>query len=348
MRIGDQHQPFAEPQIPRPGNPSGPATHAAAFLNLGYRLAAESAAAVSDAAAAAGRSATFEAERPRLTGLAYRMLGTRDDAEDVVQDAWLRWDRAATAVDNPAAWLTTAVSRLALDRLRARQRDRTTYVGPWLPEPLVTATDSTADGADPAERAVMRESLSLGFLHVLERLTPRERVAFVLSEVFDESHARIGDVVGATATASRQLVHRARRKLADERPPDVVTHDGLGAVVDAFVEACASGEIDALLHVLAPDVVLVSDGGAERHAARRPVVGPQRVAQFVTTIVKRMPPSTVVERPIVNGGPAIVLRGPDGPLLAMGFEATAAGLRRLTIIVAPAKLARLDEPAHLV
>ena len=298
-------------------------------------------------AAAAGRSATFEAERPRLTGLAYRMLGMRDDAEDVVQDAWLRWDRVATAVDNPAAWLTTPVSRLALDRLRARQRDRTTYVGPWLPEPLVTATDSTADGADPAERAIVRESLSLGFLHVLERLTPRERVAFVLSEVFDEPHTRVGDVVGATATASRQLVHRARRKLADERPPEVVKGDELGTVVDAFVAACASGDVDELLRTLAPEVILVSDGGSERRAARHPIVGSDRVSRFLLTLTRRIPAAVDLSIPVVNGERAVLIAW-QGERLLVVLEPGPAGLHRILMVVAPTKLARLDEPAHLV
>ena len=304
------------------------------------------------AAQAADRLARFEDERPRLVGLAYRMLGVRADAEDVVQDAWLRWDRSGGPADdvaNPAAWLTTVVSRLALDRLRSRQRDRTTYVGPWLPEPLLVARDPADDrSSDPAEVAVRNESLSLGFLHVLERLSPRERVAFVLTEVFDESHERAGAVVGATATASRQLVHRARRKLADERPPDALASAQLADVVDAFVAACATGEIDALLRVLAPDVVLVSDGGAERHAARRPVIGPHRVGRLLAYLMKRLPEGCTVERTPVNGAPGLVVRWSGAPVVVLAFEASPAGVRRVRMVLAPDKVADVDRPVRLV
>lgn len=294
----------------------------------------------------AGPAAVFEAERARLLGLAYRMLGTMADAEDVVQDAWLRWAGADhAAVDNPAAWLTTTVSRRALDRLRARRRDRASYVGPWLPEPVVVA--DRGDAADPAERAVQAESLSLGFLHLLERLSPRERVAFVLTEVFDEPHERAGAAVGANAAGSRQLVHRARRKLAGERPPDLVRGDALAGVVDAFVLACATGEVDALLRVLAPDVVLVSDGGAERHAARRPVVGADRVARLVANIAHRLPAACDVVRTTVNGDAAVLLRGDRGPIVLVTVEAGPGGVRRLRLVVAPSKLTRLEAPVAM-
>ncbi len=299
------------------------------------------------AAGAASGAEVFEAERARLLGLAYRMLGTFADAEDVVQDAWLRWakvDRAA--VENPAAWLTTTVARRSLDRLRARRRDRATYVGPWLPEPVVVA--DRGDAVDPAERAVRAESLSLGFLHLLERLSPRERVAFVLTEVFDEPHDRAGAAVGANAAGSRQLVHRARRKLAGERPPDVVRGDELAGVVDAFVNACATGEIDALLRVLAPDVVLVSDGGAERHAARRPVVGAGRVARLVLFVARRIPDGCEVVRAVVNGDPAVVVRWGDRPVVVVTMEAGVDGVRRIRQVVAPSKLTRLGVAVKVV
>jgi len=154
--------------------------------------------------------------------------------------------------------------------------------------------------------------------------------------------------VGATASASRQLVHRARRKLADERPPEVVTNDGLGAVVDAFVAACASGDVDALLRTLAPDVVLVSDGGAERRAARHPILGPDRVSRFLLTLTRRMRPGVELSFPVVNGEPAVLMRWSPGEELLVVLEASAEGVRRVLMVVAPAKLARFDEPAHLV
>jgi RNA polymerase sigma-70 factor (ECF subfamily) len=278
------------------------------------------------------------------------MLGARDDAEDVVQEAWLRWHRAGAGADNPAAWLTTTVSRLALDRLRVRKRERARYVGPWLPEPVVLAAPEPADvhAHDPAEHALRRESLTLGFVHVLERLTPRERVAFVLAEVFDEPHAVVAGAVGSNPTASRQLVLRARRKLAAERDRDAERPvPPPGAVVRAFAAACATGDLASLLRLLDPNVVLVSDGGPTRHAARRPVVGADRVARLVTFLARRAHGATpAIEE--VNGQVALVARRGGSVDLVLTAEATDAGaIRRLRIVVAPAKLAAFDRPLVL-
>jgi RNA polymerase sigma-70 factor (ECF subfamily) len=286
----------------------------------------------------------FGDERPRLLGLAYRMLGTRADAEDVVQDAWLRWQRADRAgIDRPAAWLTTVVSRLALDLLRARQRDRADYVGPWLPEPVPTGA---APGEDPAELAVRTESLTLGFVHVLERLNPRERAAFVLADVFDEPFRDIAGILGETESNCRQLASRARRKVVDPDAParrSASTAEVSGAL-DAFLAASAGGDLDALLAVLAPDVVALSDGGAARHAARRPVVGAHRVSRFVLGVAHRLPIDAIVVLTELNGRPALVVRRATEVLLSISLEVRDGRIRRLYLVVNPDKLHQLDLP----
>lgn len=289
----------------------------------------------------------FAVERPRLTGLAYRMLGSMADADDVVQDAWLRWDAAARdEIRNPAAWLTTAVSRLALDRLRARQRDRERYVGPWLPEPVLV--DTTPAGADPVDGVVASESLSLGFVHLLERLSPRERVAFVLTEVFDEPHRRAAEVLGANEVASRQLVSRARRKLGDDAAPRRVALADVEPVARAFAMACAGGDTDALVRVLAPDVVLVSDGGADHHAARRPVRTPERVARLLLFLARRLPADAEVAPAVLNGVPALVVRRRGRVRFALLVGVVDGLVRHVHVVVNPAKLAWVERPVALV
>lgn len=294
-----------------------------------------------------GHVELFAAERPRLAGLAYRMLGSMADADDVVQDAWLRWDAAERDdIRNPAAWLTTAVSRLALDRLRARQRDRERYVGPWLPEPVLV--DVPAPGADPADGVVARESLSLGFVHLLERLSPRERVAFVLTEVFDEPHRRAAEVLGANEVAARQLVSRARRKLGDDAAPRRASLAEVTPVVQAFALACAVGDTDALVRVLAPDVVLVSDGGADHHAARRPVRTPARVARLMLYLARKMPADADVRAALLNGQPALVVRRGDHVRFAVVVAVVDGLVRDIHVVVNPAKLAWVERPVALV
>lgn len=286
----------------------------------------------------------FASERPRLLGLAYRMLGTRSDAEDVVQDAWLRWQRADRAgIDRPAAWLTTVVSRLALDLLRARRRDRADYVGPWLPEPVPTGG---AVDDDPAARAERNDTLSLGFVHVLERLNPRERAAFVLADVFDEPFRDIAEVLGETESNCRQLASRARRKVVDPDAPArrAVSPADVSGVLEAFLAASATGDLDALLAVLAPDIVLLSDGGAARHAARRPVTGPHRVSRLVLGLAHRLPADASVLVTELNGCAAVVVRTAGEVLLTMSVDVRDGCIRQLLLVVNPDKLRLLDLP----
>lgn len=244
--------------------------------------------------------ATFEAERPRLVALAYRMLGTVDEAEDVVQDAWLRWsavDRAAIA--EPAAWLTTVTTRLAIDRLRSARHRREVYVGPWLPEPV-------ADAGDPFDAAASAESLTLQFLTVLERLDPVERAVLLLHDVFGYPFAEVAAHVDRTEAAARQIAKRARERIrsarpAVEPPPDRATAERLA---EAFFAAVAVGDVEALKALLTDDVVHLSDGGPTRRAARRPVTGPDRVARLFLNLASRTRPGTRFDPVLVNGQPA--------------------------------------------
>ncbi|RKN39086.1 RNA polymerase sigma factor SigJ [Micromonospora endolithica] len=232
--------------------------------------------------------AEFEAERQRLTAVAYRMLGSRSEAEDAVQETWLRY---ASALADPAtragirqlpAWLTTTCSRICLDVLRSARVRREAYPGQWLPEPFVTPLDP-ADGfaPDPAERAVRADQVGTALLVVLERLSPEQRVAFVLHDVFAVPFGRIAEVLGTTDVAARQLASRARRAVdAPQAPRHTAGPAEQRRVVQAFVAATQSGELDDLLKLLAPDVVLVGDGGGHFPAGRHPIVGADKVGRF--------------------------------------------------------------------
>jgi RNA polymerase sigma factor (sigma-70 family) len=226
-----------------------------------------------------GGTDSFTAQRPRLFGLAYRMLGSAHDAEDVVQDAWLRWAGHGGAVDNPAAWLTTVVTRLCLNRLDSARARRETYVGPWLPEPLLTTDPATG----PAATVEERESVSLALLTTLERLTPPERAVYVLREAFGHSHAEVAAVLDVSEAGSRQLHTRARRHLATE--PRTPTRADVGPLLRRFVAAAREGDLAGLESLLAEDVTVWSDGGGKVSAARRPIHGREAVARFLLGVL---------------------------------------------------------------
>ena len=222
----------------------------------------------------------FAQARPRLLRLAYSELGDVGEAEDVVQEAWLRLERAdAEAIENLDGWLTTVVARLALDRLRSARARRETYVGPWLPEPLVSD--------DPADRVTLDESVSYALLTVLEQLSPAERTAFVLHDVFDVPFGDVAEVVGRTPEAVRQLASRARRHVKRERPRFAASRDEHDRAVRAFAQAVAEGNLEGLVAVLDPDVVWTSDGGGRATAARKPLRGGARVARAWAAFSRR-------------------------------------------------------------
>ncbi|HKY68278.1 MAG TPA: RNA polymerase sigma factor SigJ, partial [Acidimicrobiales bacterium] len=306
---------------------------------------------VPDAAPVGAVERALVAERPRLVGLAYRITGSRVDAEDIVQEAWERAGRVDEAtIDSPSAWLTTVVSRLALDHLRAAKRRRETYVGPWLPEPIVTAGRSAgwaagagagAVGRDPSELVEMAESLTFGFLRVLEALSPVERVVFVMADVFGVPFPEIAAAVDRSPDACRQVASRARRRVRDEHRRSAPVDDAR-AVVDDLLAAFVAGDTARVLDLLAPDVVLVSDGGAEVHAARRPVVGPDRVARLVANLLKRgVDLGYTFEPTELNGAVGVLARIDDEPGYVAALTVVDGRVRRIYTVSNPDKLAAL-------
>lgn len=277
----------------------------------------------------------FEAERSRLFGMAYRLLGSAADAEDIVQEAYLRWmDQAHREVRNPAAYLTTVVSRLAIDRLRSAQRQREQYVGPWLPEPIVAEVG-------PDDVAVLAESLTLGFLAVLERLGPVERAVFVLHDVFAIPFAEIATVVDRTEGNCRQIARRARERIHAEQVRFRPTSTESADLVEAFLAAIVGGDVATLERLLAADVVHVSDGGADRHAARKPVVGRERVARFLTNIASRVPTGATIERLTLNLDPGVLVLLDGEPLAAFALQVDNGLISHIWGIVNPDKIAYL-------
>lgn len=280
--------------------------------------------------------AAFERHRARLFGLAYRMLGTAADAEDVLQEARLRWlatDRAAIA--SAEAWLVTVVSRLALDQLGSARARRETYVGPWLPEPIATAPDLDA------------HDLSLAFLHLLERLSPAERAAFLLTEVFDYSHGEVAHVLGKSEVACRQLAARARAHVREGRPR-VVDRGEHARLLGAFVGACAAGDLPGLERLLAADAVVLSDGGGKVQAARNPVLGADRAARLLVGLSRKGGADLTPYPAVLNGLPALVLRRPDGTVdSALALDVVDGRIAAVFLVRNPDKLRSLSAPRAL-
>ena len=282
----------------------------------------------------------FSANRRRLFAIAYRMLGEVGEAEDAVQEAFVRWERNDGPVDNPDAWLTTVVSRICVDRLKSAQRQRETYVGPWLPEPVAT------DTPDPADDAALADSLSLAFLVVLERLSPLERAAFLLHDVFGYTHNEVAAMLERSPAAVRQVAARARGHLAGERPRYERDAARGEAVTRAFVDAVAGADLDGLMAVLAPDVVFVADGGGVVAAARHPQHGAARVAQVILSLARLRPPDWTFAARELNGEPAFIVRRADGTIDSAWILHAADGcVVRIDVLRNPAKLAGLDAGA---
>ncbi len=284
--------------------------------------------------------AAFDAERARLAGLAYRITGSYADAEDVVQEVWLRARSATAPIRNPAAWLTTVTSRAALDRLRAQARRREDYVGPWLPEPVAAA----GGAGDPADLAALSDSLHFGFLVVLDQLSPVERVVFLLSDVFGEPFARIAEVTGSSEAACRQIAVRARRRVRASGPPDRPAADPLLSRLVAALLRADEAELVALLH---PEARLLSDGGAARHAARRPVVGAARVARFLAGLARRGTAAHVPGWTVVNGQRAFTVHVDGRVDLVLMAEERDGRVVAIELVSNPDKLAHVDAPVRL-
>jgi RNA polymerase sigma-70 factor (ECF subfamily) len=252
----------------------------------------------------------FQANRPLLFGVAYRMLGSASDAEDVVQDAWLRYAaRRPSDLRSPKAYLTTIVTRLCLDRLKSARAAREEYVGPWLPEPVVTD-----DGRQPEQSVALAESVTLAFMVLLETLSPEERAVFLLREVFDHEYDEIAAMLDTTPANCRQLFHRAKERIADRRPRFRDTVEAKRPLVARFASALRDGDAEALTSVLSEDVGFWSDGGGKVPAARRPVFGRDNVVNVLIGIRRTAPAAGVrldavsLDIVEVNGEPAMLLR----------------------------------------
>jgi RNA polymerase sigma-70 factor (TIGR02957 family) len=279
----------------------------------------------------------FEEHRDLLFSVAYRMLGSAADAEDIVQDAWLRWSAAdQEKVADPKAYLIRIVTNTAIDRLRSARARRESYVGPWLPEPILTSPDV-------AEDVELAESVSLAMLVVLETLSPLERAVFVLREVFDMSHAEIAAALDRTEASVRQTAARARRHVAERRPRYEADREEQRRVTEEFLAATVGGDMDRLMAVLAPGVVLVSDGGGKRRAALRPIEGAEKVARWLAAVGRApydgVPPAEMELRPAeINGFPGAVIYGRGNILGVLAPEISNGRVTAIRVIANPDKL----------
>ncbi len=275
----------------------------------------------------------FAACRPRLLGIAYGILGELTEAEDIVQDAWLRWNQAdRDAVRNPESFLVTVTARLALGRLRSAQARREVYVGPWLPEPLVI------DAETPESKTIEAERLSLALLGALERLNPAERAVLVLRDVFDLEYAEIADILNKTPANVRQIAKRARDHAGDLSRSRDVSEEERQRLADAFLAASVSGEVDRIRDLLAADAIMYSDGGGVVAAARKPVYGADKIARFMVGVQRKAayPADPVFARVLVNGDPGVRMESAaDGFLSIIAIEVAAEGIRAIRFFTNP-------------
>jgi RNA polymerase sigma-70 factor (ECF subfamily) len=284
------------------------------------------------------QTALFQHHRPRLFGLAYRMLGTPADAEDVLHDAWLRWHaQDAAALDDPEAWLVTVTTRLALDRLRRARTEREHYTGPWLPEPLVP------DEEQPQAALERGETLTLSFLLLLERLSPEERAAFLLREVFDYSHAEAAAILGIAEDACRQRVHRAKARLREGRPRFSVDMPTRQRMLQRFIAAMERPDLESLRALFAEDAIHIADGGGVVSATLRPLQGADRLARLYLQIATRVYAQRGVRLTIamLNGEPVLLTWAGDTLASATWIECEGDRITATLALRHPDKLARL-------
>jgi RNA polymerase sigma-70 factor (ECF subfamily) len=288
--------------------------------------------------------AQFEQARPGLLGLAYRILGSRADAEDAVQDTFLKWqanDRGG--IDNPGAWLTAVCTRHCLDILRSADRARVEYVGPWLPEPVQTANDDTIGHASPEHAAALASSLTTAFLLALQRLTPKERAAYLLHEIFDVSYAEVARTLDLQEPACRQLVTRARGHIEQSKVRHATPPARQRQLLAAFGTAIATGSVDDLAGLLSADVRLSADGGGKVSAARRVMHGPEEVLRFIQAGLHEWWAGSRLEEATINGRLGLIQHEGDAVAAAVTFAWDEGGrLTDVFIMRNPDKLARIE------
>ncbi|WP_454197516.1 RNA polymerase sigma-70 factor [Nocardia sp. Marseille-Q1738] len=283
----------------------------------------------------------FLAHRNLLFTVAYEMLGSAADAEDVLQETWLRWMKVDQGqVRDRRAYLVRITTRQSLNRLRTISRRKESYVGPWLPEPLLTTPDAAAD-------IELAESLSMATMLILETLSPTERAVFVLREVFEIGYDEIAAAVDKTPTAVRQIAHRARRHVDARRPRSVVSASETRAALESFRRAIESGDPQALLDVLAPEVVLVSDGGGVKRAALRPVIGAENVVRYILGGIGKTDATITIDPTMLNGSPALVFRLDSEIDGVMAFRVENDHINGLYFVRNPHKLTRVESETPL-
>ncbi|WP_417513033.1 RNA polymerase sigma factor SigJ [Minwuia sp.] len=275
----------------------------------------------------------FECERSRLLSIGYRMLGSLSAAEDLVQDCWLRWQaQDHGSIRTPAAWLTTAMTRLSIDRLRAEKTVRERYIGPWLPEPLVS------DGQSPVDRVALAEGLTMALLVVMEALSPAERAAFILREAFDYDYADIAGVLQTTQANARKLVSRARAHVDDGAPREKPAPDIAIRLAAAFQKASADGDLTPLEALLHEDVLLRSDGGGKVMAALNPITGRQNVIRFLLGLERKSQGALDYRLAFVSGGPGFVITAGTDTFAVVSLATRDGRLSNIDLVRNPEKL----------
>lgn len=282
----------------------------------------------------AKRVAVFEELRRRLFGIAYRMIGTTADAEDIVQEAYLRWHQANTEeIRSPEAWLVSVVTRLSIDKLRKASVEREKYIGEWLPEPLIAGASPS-----PEEKLETSSNLSMAYMVLLERLTPVERAAFLLHDVFDCAYPLIANILRKSEAACRQVVHRARQRVRSEKSRFKASDGALRSLINQFMAAADAGDDATLLSLFAKDATLTSDGGGVVPAARRVVHGRSRIARLYLLLAKRLGNRLRKEILIINGEPGLVMYLDGAPLATVSFATDGASITALYTVLNPNKL----------
>ncbi|MGA9769101.1 MAG: RNA polymerase sigma-70 factor [Blastocatellia bacterium] len=287
---------------------------------------------------AGGSSRVFEQFQGRLFAVAYRMMGTRADAEDIVQEAYIRWHRADTdEIRSPEAWLVSVVTRLSIDRLRRVSVEREAYTGPWLPEPLLSTPSRS-----PEEQMELASDLSMAFMVLLERLAPVERAAFLLHEVFDCDYPEIAHILGKSESACRQIVHRAKERVRRDHPRFRVNEEDHRRLIEKFMEASNAGDEATLLSLFAEDATLTSDGGGVVHAARKIVRGRGLIARLFLVTTRRLHERLTQAILLINGEPGLVTFVNGVPFSVTSFETDGRSILALYSILNPEKLKGID------
>lgn len=281
---------------------------------------------------------TFEEYRDYLFAIAYRMLGSVMEAEDMVQETYLRWQGVeASEVRSPKSYLATVISRLCLDHLKSARMQREEYIGPWLPEPLVSKP-----GEGPAQVVAQADSLTMAFLVLLESLQPEQRAVYLLREVFDFGYDEVAEIVGKSEAACRQMVSRARKYIRERRPRNPVTREKGERAVERFTQAVNAGDMEGLMSVLEADVVWTSDGGGMRGVAQKPIEGAEAVARFALRLAELAPDETSRRRLSVNGSPGLLIEVEGRTYAALSVEVIGGKIAAVHAVVNPDKLRHLS------